>query len=582
MTNERLLPTNQSSDLPTFTVIADGNQLSGTDNLVGVTVIKQVNKIALARLIFKDGDAASEDFPLSNGENLIPGKEIEITAGYHNEEETIFKGLIIKQSIRVKNSKNSYLVVECKDKSYRLSIGRQSRYFTDSTDSEALEEILNSYDLEVDVESTEVSHRHLVQYHSSDWDFMVSRAELNGKLVFVDDGKITITQPDFSLDSVATLTYGANLLSLDATLDATDQPETIICKAWDLANQENLEIEATPASIEEAGNIASSELSGLVSEDSRQYQHTGYRPSEELQAWADAQKLKNSLAKIQGSLTCQGLPQVKPGNILELAGVGDRFNGKVFVSGIRHEFSHGEWNLHIQFGWSAELFTKENETKEMPAAGLLAAVNGLQIGIVSQLQDDPDGEDRVLVKMPLVDAEAEGSWARVACLDAGENRGSFFRPEIGDEVVLGFLNDDPRDPIILGMLNSSNKPAPVTASDDNPEKGFYTREELKLVFNDEVKSIQLETPNGNIITLSEENGGILIKDENNNKIEMTSDGIVIESAGDLTLTATGDLTLEGSNVEASATGNFKAEGSGGAKLSSSSTTEIKGSLVNIN
>ena len=582
MTNPRLLPLNQSSDLPTFTVIADGNQLSGTDNLVGVTVMKQVNKIALARLIFKDGDAASEDFSLSNGDNLIPGKEVEITAGYHNEEETIFKGQIIKQTIRVKNSKNSYLVVECKDKSYRLHIGRQSRYFTDSTDSEALEEILNGYELEVDVESTEVSHRHLVQYHSSDWDFIVSRSELNGKLVFVDDGKITIAQLDFSLEPVATLTYGANLLNLDATLDATDQAETIICTAWDLANQENLEVEAIPAQIEEAGNIATSDLSGLVSEDNQHYQHTGHRSSEELQAWANAQKLKNSLAKMQGTLTCQGLPQVKPGNIIELAGVGDRFNGKVFVSGVRHEFSHGEWNLHIQFGWSSELFTEKNETKEMPAAGLLAAVNGLQIGIVTQLQDDPDGEDRVLVKMPLVDPEAEGTWARVACLDAGENRGSFFRPEIGDEVVLGFLNDDPRDPIILGMLNSSNKPAPVTASDENPEKGFYTREELKLVFNDRVKSIQLETPNGNLVNLSEENGGILIEDENGNKIAMTSDGIVMESAGDLTLTATGDLTLEGSNVEASATGNFQAEGSGGAKLSSSSTTEIKGSLVNIN
>ena len=117
---------------------------------------------------------------------------------------------------------------------------------------------------------------------------------------------------------------------------------------------------------------------------------------------------------------------------------------------------------------------------------------------------------------------------------------------------------------------------------NNHEKGFYTRGELKVMFNDEVKTIQLETPKGNQVNLSEEDGGILIEDENGNKIAMTSDGIVIESVGDLTLTATGDLTIEGSNVAASATGNFQAEGNGGAKLSSSSTTEIKGSLVNIN
>ena len=83
----------------------------------------------------------------------------------------------------------------------------------------------------------------------------------------------------------------------------------------------------------------------------------------------------------------------------------------------------------------------------------------------------PDGEDRVQVRVPVINSQDDGLWARVATLDAGENRGSFFRPEIGDEVVLGFLNDDPRDPIILGMLNSSAKPAPITASIRLSRKG---------------------------------------------------------------------------------------------------------------
>lgn len=93
------------------------------------------------------------------------------------------------------------------------------------------------------------------------------------------------------------------------------------------------------------------------------------------------------------------------------------------------------------------------------ASGLLPAVKGLQIGVVVQLEQYPNGDDRVRVRMPLVDNEDNGVWARVATLDAGENRGSFFRPEMGDEVVLGFLNDDPRDPVILGMLNSSSETA---------------------------------------------------------------------------------------------------------------------------
>jgi uncharacterized protein involved in type VI secretion and phage assembly len=252
------------------------------------------------------------------------------------------------------------------------------------------------------------------------------------------------------------------------------------------------------------------------------------------------------------------------------------------VSGIRHEIGKGNWTTDAQFGASPRWFIEENDINPPPASGLLPAVNGLHIGVVTQLQDDPDGEDRILVQMPLIDPEADGVWARVASLDAGENRGTFFRPEIGDEVVLGFLNDDPRDPVILGMLNSSAKPAPIAASDDNHEKGFVTRSEMKLIFNDEKSSLKIETPNGNIITLSDDAGSIVLEDESGNKIEMNSDGIIIESAGDVNITASGDVNIEGTNVKAVANSEFKAEGSSGAELSSSATATLKGSLVQIN
>lgn len=582
MANDRLLPTSQSTDLPSFTIVADGSELPGTVNAIAVLVNKTINRIPFARIVFKDGDAASEDFSLSNSDALRPGKEIEITAGYHNDNEIIFQGVVVKQSIRVGSNRSTYLTIECKDKVYRMSVGRKNRYFTDTTDSEAIADLIEPYNLENEVESTDVQHRELVQYNTSDWDFMVSRAEVNGKLVLANDGKITITKPNFTADPVVKLTYGANIHSLEATLDATHQHSTVTCTAWNPANQELVESEAAALDVQEAGNLTSADLSGVVSDESRRYQHTGHLPAQELQSWATAQTLKNVLAKIRGVVKSEGLPQVKPGSIIELAGVGDRFNGKVLVSGVRHELSDGNWEMDIQFGLSPDLFAQEYNVVDLPAAGLLPAVNGLQIGVVSQLQDDPDGEDRVLVKMPVVDPEAEGTWARVASLDAGENRGAFFRPEIGDEVVLGFLNDDPRQPIILGMFNSSNKPAPITASDDNPEKGFYTRDQLKLVFNDDQKSIRLETPKGYVLQLSENDGSILIQDEHNNKVELKSDGIAIESAGDIQIKASGDIKMEGANIQVSAKANFKATGRGGAELSSSSTTNVKGSLVNIN
>ena len=518
---------------------------------------------------------------MSNRDELIPGSEIEIAAGYHNDNETVFRGVVVKHGIRAKPDKSTYLTVECKDKAYSATLGPQNRYFTDTTDTTALEEILDAHGLDKDVEASEVEHRTLVQYSTTDWDFLVSRAEANGRLVIVDDGLVRVGAPDTSTEPAATLLYGATILSFELSLDATHQYGEVACIGWDPANQEVVQGDAAAPGIEEPGNLSSDALVDATVGSVR-YGHTGSLAAGELEAWASARKLKNTLSKVRGIVQCKGLAQVKPGTVVELAGVGDRFNGTAFVCGVCHVLSDGAWDMSVQVGLGPELFGSEVDVSEPSAAALLPAISGLQIGIVTQLQDDPDGEHRILVRMPVLDAEAEGTWARIASLDAGDGRGAFFRPEIGDEVVLGFLNDDPRQPIVLGMLNSSAKPAPLTEADDNHEKGFFSRDELKLVFNDELLSIRLETPGGNSIELSEDAGSIAIADQNDNTVELTSDGITLTSAGDISITAQGDITLEGSNVDVTAQSNLTAAGSAGCELSSSGTTDVKGSIVNIN
>src|SRR6185437_373730 len=97
-----------------------------------------------------------------------------------------------------------------------------------------------------------------------------------------------------------------------------------------------------------------------------------------------------------------------------------------------------------------------------------------------------------------------------------KQRGTFFRPEIGDEVVVGFLSEDPRHPVVLGMLHSSAKPAPESAKDANDRKGYVSREKMQLIIDDKKKSIVCGTPAGNTMTLSEDDKGITLKDQNGN------------------------------------------------------------------
>ena len=74
----------------------------------------------------------------------------------------------------------------------------------------------------------------------------------------------------------------------------------------------------------------------------------------------------------------------------------------------------------------------------LPAAGLAPAVHGLQVGIVTELTGDPDNEHRIRVKVPLAGMDEQGVWARVATLDAGDQRGTVFRPEKDDDCDLRY------------------------------------------------------------------------------------------------------------------------------------------------
>lgn len=571
-----------TQDLSSYKIFVDGQVVPEIWQVVSIVVDRSINKIPLARLIIKDGDPATQTFPVSNSSELEPGKTIKIEAGFHNQNQTIFEGVLVKQNIRLKNGRDSFLVVECKDKAYKMTLAKKNKYFIDNKDSAAVESIVNAYGIQAEVDNTSVTHKQLVQYNCTDWDFIVSRMEMNGFFVCLDNGKIKCKRASVASSGNVTTTFGTDVLNFEAQLDASHQYETITCKAWDISGQEIAESDNQNTSLTEAGDLSSASLAGKVNEKKIQYTHSGKLTVEELKSWATGRQIKNILSKARGVVTCKGKFDAKPTETLDLQGFGNHFTGKHFISGVRHELKAGLWESSIQFGWWPELFTEQYNVNNASASGILPAVQGLQIGVVTQLESDPENEFRVQIKFPLMDNAADGIWARVALLDAGAERGSFFMPELTDEVIVGFINDDPRDAVILGMLNSSSKQAPITPSDDNHEKGFVTRSKMKLIFNDDKKSILLQTPGGKEITLDDDQKKIIIKDDNNNKIEMSKDGIIIESCKDIKMKATGDMKAEGVNVEMKGSGNFKAEGSGGAKLTSSGMTDVKGSIVNIN
>jgi len=584
MSPSRVIPTQAATDLPTFTILIEGEDIGARYGTLGITVSKSVNRIPKARLILADGDVAAGDFEISSGDLFVPGKKAEIKGGYHNDEDTIFKGVITGHSIKAIENRNPVLQIDLKDESVKMTAGRRNRYFEDVKDSEVIEELIGGYGLDHDVNETAVTHKEMVQYYTTDWDFMIARAEMNSRLVFVDDGKITVKKPDPDTEPLLNLAFGTNVISFEAGMDARDQYQASNSRSWNYTSQEVNEEEGDDPGLKETGNIPAEDLSAVLDLDSYLQQHGGRIDDAELKAWADSKLLKSRLAKVKGRVRITGFSDIKPGHVIELERFGDRFNGPVFVSSVHHQRSgESAWYTDIGFGLDQEWFINRfDDIVKRQASGMVPPIHGLHAGVVTNIHNDPDGENRIKVRLPLIDPQGEGVWARVISPDAGNGRGMVFRPEVEDEVIVGCINDDPRDPVILGMVHSSAKPSPIDAEEENNEKGFVTRSELKLIFDDDKKSITLETPNGNKWILSDDDGCIQVEDENGNKVNLSQDGITFECNGDLKLKATGDVVIEGTNVEAKASAAFKAEGGSGAELTSNGQTVVKGSLVTIN
>ncbi|MEK7256405.1 MAG: type VI secretion system tip protein VgrG, partial [Bacteroidota bacterium] len=408
--------------------------------------------------------------------------------------------------------------------------------------------------------------------------------------VFSEGEKLQVKKPVIG-SPVATLKYGRNILELEAEMDARTQWKSVKSTAWDFAGQALAESESSSSPLTEQGNLTGSTLSDVGNLSAFELRHSGKVEPEELKAWADAAMLKSRLAKIRGRVKVEGNADLKPGITIQLEGCGARFNGKAYVTGVRHEVASGSWFSHLQFGLAPEWFFQKPDIGLPPGGGLTPPVHGLQIGVVVKLESDPDGEHRIQVKLPTLDNAAKGIWSRVCTLDAGNDRGSFFLPEIGDEVIVGFLNDDPRDAVVLGMLNSSAKPAPVQAKDDNHIKGWQTRSKMKVMFDDENKVITIETPAKNQVVISEKDKSILLKDQNGNSLELNDKGITIKSVKDIKIEAAQnmdvkagkDLKQEGSmNAELKAGMQLKANGGAQAEYSSGGVTQLKGAMVKIN
>ncbi|WP_436926292.1 phage baseplate assembly protein V [Halosimplex amylolyticum] len=210
-------------------------------------------------------------------------------------------------------------------------------------------------------------------------------------------------------------------------------------------------------------------------------------------------------------------------------------------------------------------------TSDNTDAGGAASMRGVAVGIVTDNQD-PENMGRVKVTYPWRDDDGS-VWARVATAMAGNERGTYFIPEVDDEVLVAFADGNVRYPYVIGGLWNGQDAPPGTNEGNNDVRKVTSRSGHELVFDDAKQSekVEITTSGGHSVVLDDSSGSETItitdsKDQNSIEFDATQ--------GSLDITGGTELTIEAPTVEIT--------GKGSLKLESDGILEINGSLVKIN
>jgi len=200
-------------------------------------------------------------------------------------------------------------------------------------------------------------------------------------------------------------------------------------------------------------------------------------------------------------------------------------------------------------------------------------ITGVTAGIVTNNQD-PDKLGRVKLKFPWLSDDNETDWVRMAVSMGGADRGTFFLPEVGDEVLVAFEQGDINFPYVIGALwNKKAKPPEGNADKKNNIRKITSRSGHEIIFDDNAEQkkekLEIHSKAGHKIVLDDSGGQekIEIVDkagsnkividsmkkavsvESGMEINIKSTKIAVEASGSLDLKANGVLTIKGSLVK---------------------------------
>ena len=567
------------TDLPAFEITVEGTVLSASDaaDVVEIDVHEELSRHGRCTLLVQNWDPDTQAVRHSDSGPFVPGKPIAVSLGYAAQLTPVFAGVVASITAHFASTGAPVMRVEARSKSILLEHPPRSRQLAAVTDADVVSAIAADYSLNTTAD-TGVQRDFVVSDRRSDWEFLKERAETLGWALYVRDDAIVFHAPA-APSSPPRFEYTRGIIEVHLTQDLTHAIDTATGVSWDTSALEAADSEesASAAGISTGDRDSHADAVGAAGWPLRSARdETDWdAASDGADARALGRQRDAALAHVHGEIALPGDPTLRCDGWIEVAGVGDRLSGPHYVTAARHRLWSGGYHTELQLGRPPLL-----------APRVASGPAGLVLGVVEAL-NDPDSLNRVKVRLPWREDGGDGVWARVAAADAGDGYGHVVIPNVGQEVLLGYVDGEPSVPVVLGQLFNGKAAPPVTIDPDkNTVRAFVTPGGHTITLDDgDSAAVSLVSAKGHSVVIDDANSAVtLTHKDSSNAVRISNDGIELTaSKGDIKLKAsTGTVSIDSMTFEGKASAPSKFEASATFDLTASGPLGLKGALVNIN
>jgi phage protein D len=273
------------------------------------------------------------------------GKTIKVEMGAGAAAGSIFEGRITGLEGRFTGARPPELLVLAEDRLQDLRMTRRTRTFENVSDADVVRQVAGAHGLSADVDFSGPTHRVVAQVNQSDLALVRERARAAGAELWVE-GDTLKAKPRTSRNAgTATLTYGQALIEFAVTADLAHQASGFTVAGWDVAGKRAVTHRATDSVVSaelNGGDAGGKVLESAIGSREQQVAHQLPVNEDEARALAEAHYARAARRFVVGNGVAEGDARLRVGAEVELKELGPLFEGKYYVTRVRHTFDIAE------------------------------------------------------------------------------------------------------------------------------------------------------------------------------------------------------------------------------------------------